>query len=82
MPKCKLCHRATITGTRSDGSPIALDAVPLTYVYLETAYPVEGGRVSLSGALVNHESVCPVALRQHEQQQRTYRTKADTRSVA
>lgn len=73
MPTCKLCHHDTVTGTRSDGSPVALDAVPLTYTYLETAYPVEGGRVSLSGALVVHEAICPVAIRQRDQQRAQYK---------
>lgn len=80
MPKCKHCRRDTLTGTRSDGTPVLLDAVPLTYTYLETAYPTEGGRVSMSGALVVHDSVCPVLLRQQDAQRRANRARTAQRT--
>lgn len=69
MSRCPHCRHATITGTRSDGTPVVLDLVPNTYLYVDDPWrPVDGGRIVQSVALVAHEAVCPVLVRQREHQ--------------
>ena len=76
MPKCPKCRRDTVTGTRSDGTTLALDMVPNTYAYLEEPWlPVEGGRIGLAMAFVVHEAVCPTLLRQRDDQRTAYRAR-------
>lgn len=70
MPKCPACHRDTVTGLRADGTAIALDPSTHTYVFLDddgpAPNPSEGKRIAYSLALVIHEAVCRVRLREED----------------